>query len=508
MMPSLKMRRAARRMLGRPQLLAFVPVLTLGAYWAGGEIALFVVAIALPFALALFGGLREPPLLTAERDPLTGLILRDGLIEWTDFAIDSAADSDRQVAVVAMTIDGLGEIEERFGRSMCETVLGEAAKRLKEFLRDDDVLARIGQGFALGLRAVKPPETETLTALSERLQSVFEDPFSEGPTRTYCSLSIGIAAESHVKGSGGINLVVGAQRACELAEFAGPGSIRVYNEGLSSERAHDRDLTRDLSNALETGEIVAWFQPQVTTDTGAVTGFEALARWDHPERGMISPAVFLPDIERCGLSQRLAEVILKQSLMALNAWDAAGFAVGSVSVNFSTEELRNPRLPEYIRWELDRHDLEPERLIVEVLESVASESNEDTVTRTLRTLSRMGCGIDLDDFGTGFTSFINIRRFDVGRIKIDRSLVSQIDQDSTQRKMFAALLAFSKKLGIETLAEGVETEGEIGTLRDIGCKQAQGFLISRPMSLGESLNWLEDNGQLTSDAITDLSKSA
>lgn len=505
---SLKIRRVMHRMLGRSQLLAFVPVLTLAAYWAGGEAALFFAAIAFPFILALLGGLRERPLLHAERDALTGLFMRDGLIDWADDVMREETDDDRQVAVVVMVIDDLEVIEERFGRSMRDTILGDAADRLKALLRDQDVLARFGNGFALGLPRVKPPETETLLALGERLQSIFEEPFSEGPTRTYCSLSIGVAAESHVKGHSGANVVVGAQRASELAAFSGPGSIRVYSDGLSSDRAFDRDIARDLSNALENGEIIAWFQPQVMTDTGDVTGFEALARWDHPERGMISPAVFIPDIEKCGLSQRLAEVVLKQSLMALNAWDAAGFMVETVSVNFSSEELRNPRLPEYIRWELDRHDLAPDRLIVEVLESVAAESNEDTVIRTLNTLSRMGCRIDLDDFGTGFTSFINIRRFDVGRIKIDRSLVSHVDQDDMQRKMFQALLAFSKQLGINTLAEGVETEGEFDTLRELDCRQAQGFLISRPMPLGETLLWLEDNGQLGTDWCDLPSKSA
>ena len=246
------------------------------------------------------------------------------------------------------------------------------------------------------------------------------------------------------------------------------------------------------SSALETGEIFAWFQPQVDATSGQVTGFEALARWEHPERGLIAPGGFLSDVEKAGLSQRLAEVILKQSLTALNAWDAAGFDVPRISVNFSNDELRNPRLPDYVRWELDRHNIDPGRLVVEVLESVVSENTEDVVPKTLNALSRIGCRIDLDDFGTGFTSFINIRRFKVSRIKIDRSIVSQVDRDEDQFKMVSALFAFSAELGIETLAEGVETEGEAETLKTIGCHEIQGYHISRPMPLGETLNWLED----------------
>lgn len=424
--------------------------------------------------------------------------MRDALIDWTEVALPAARKRERQVAVIAMTVDDLDAIEERFGRSMRDKVLREAGDRVQALMRDDDVLARLGPGFALGLQNVKPPETENLLQLAHRLQSVFEEPFSEGPTRTYCSLSIGIAAESHVKGSLGANVVAGAQRAGELAAMSGPGSVRVYSEGLSSDRAQDRDVARELSNALEKSEIFAWFQPQVRAESGEIIGFEALARWDHPERGMVSPASFLPDIEKSGLSQRLAEVILKQSLMALNTWDAAGFVVETVSVNFSSEELRNPHLPDYIRWELDRHGLEPERLIIEVLESVASESSEDVISRTLNTLSRMGCRIDLDDFGTGFTSFVNIRRFDVSRIKIDRSLVSHVDRDADQRRMLSALLAFSEKLEIDALAEGVETKEEIAALCQLGCKDIQGFVTSRPLPLGETLLWLEDHGRLAS----------
>ncbi|MEO0917953.1 MAG: EAL domain-containing protein, partial [Pseudomonadota bacterium] len=293
----------------------------------------------------------------------------------------------------------------------------------------------------------------------------------------------------------------------ELAMVSGSSAVRFYSGGLSSEEALNRNTARELNTALETSEIFAWFQPQICTDDGRVTGFEALARWEHPERGMVAPASFLPDIEKSGLSQRLAEVILKQSLMALNVWDAAGLDVPSVSVNFSEEELRNPRLPDYVRWELDRHGIAPERLVIEVLESVVTESSEDAVSRTLQALSRAGCKIDLDDFGTGFTSFVSVRRFNVDRIKIDRSLVNKIDCDEEQMSMFSALLAFGNRLGIEALAEGVETEAEFDKLKGLGCRHVQGYAICRPLPLGETLIWLEEQGMYT-EAAAPLTKES
>lgn len=486
--------RSATSALTGPILLAGVPLLSLLAYWFGGERALVAAAVLVPTLLAILGTARgEAAWRHGETDALTGSIMRDGLIAWLDAVIPLSNKTNREVAVITLVIDDLDELEDRFGRDMRNSVIKETAQRLRAFLRDDDIVAWITPGFSIGLKNVRPPETENLLQLSRRLQSIFDEPFCEGPTRTYCSMSLGIASQCHIERTGGANLVAGAKKACELASLAGPGSVRVYSEGLSSTRASERDQARALSNALETGEIFAWFQPQIETATGLVSGFEALARWEHPDRGIVAPGGFLDDIEKSGLSQRLAEVILKQSLTALNAWDAAGFRVPRISVNFSSEELRNPRLPDYVRWELDRHGIAPERLVVEVLESVVAESSEDVISRTLNSLSRIGCRIDLDDFGTGYTSFINIRRFNVGRIKIDRSLVSHVDRDKDQFKMVSALLAFSRELEIEALAEGVETEGEVNTLRDMGCREVQGYFAARPMALGDTLLWLEDH---------------
>lgn len=473
------------------RILASAPVFVLLAYFFGGDGALALVALALPVLLVAADRLRlsRPAL-----DPRTEVSDRNMLIDWVERALPRAASQGYQVAVILITIDDIETIEARFGRTMYENVFTEADRRLRTLLRNEDIIARCGQALAVGVSNIRVPENESLMFLAHRLQSVFEEPFSDGPTRTYCSVSMGIAAESHVKTSSGTNIVAGAQRASELAIVSDPGSIRFYSGGLSSDEALQRNTARELNNALETSEIFAWFQPQVRTESGKVIGFEALARWDHPERGLIAPASFLPDIEKSGLSQRLAEVVLKQSLMALNVWDAAGYDVPAISVNFSAEELKNPRLPDYVRWELDRHGIAPERLVIEVLESVASESSEDIITRTLHALARIGCRIDLDDFGTGFTSFVNIRRFEVERIKIDRSLVNQIDSDPGQFTMFSALLAFGEKLGIETLAEGVETEGETRVLKSLGCRDMQGYAISRPLPLGETMLWLEEQG--------------
>jgi diguanylate cyclase (GGDEF)-like protein len=481
--------------LSGPHMLGFVPFLTLGGYWAGGESGLIATAILLPLLLAAAG--RFSPSfrhLPVQRDDLTNLVMRDGLISWLDLAIPQAAHTGRQTAVIVVSIDDLDPLELRFGREMSDTVLAESAERLKRFIRHDDIMVRFGgAGFAFGLKSVRAPETENLLQMARRLQDAFEDPFSDGSTRTYCSISVGIALTGQVETKDSADLIAAAERAGELASLSGAGSVRVYSEDLRTMPVLNRDAAGEISNALETGEIHAWYQPQLNASDNRVVGFEALARWDHPERGLISPATFLGDIEKAGLSQRLAEVILKQSLSALNAWDAAGFDVPGISINFTGDELRNPRMPDYVRWELDRHSIDPGRLVIDVLESVMSEAAEAVVSRTLKKLSRSGCRIDLDDFGTGHTSLLNVRRYNVSRIKIDRCLIAHIDMDENQRNLVSAVLSFSRRLGIETLAEGVETEGERRALGALGCDQIQGYAIARPMPLGETLLWLEEH---------------
>ena len=486
--------------LTAPRLVAVLPMGLLCAYWAFGEAALIVLALASPIMVAAMKP-RRPLNRSSQQDLDTSRLLsRQELISWLNSAMLARGAMPGQFAVLTLIIDELDELERRFGRDTRKSVERELARRLQDVLRQEDAVATLDESIiAFGLRNVRAPETENLLRLSRRLQGICDEPFSDKGARVYCTVSLGIAAELHVSDPNAEALVLAAERAGDFAASSGPGSVRVYTEGLVSERLDERLRTRTLSNALETGEIFARFQPQISSETGRVIGFEALARWDRPGHGIVQPGGFLPDIERAGLSQRLAEVVLKQALTALNAWDAAGFDVSAVSVNFSGDDLRNPRLADYIMWELDRFNLQPDRLVVEVLESVIAEKHEDAITKTLKALSKAGCRIDLDDFGTGFTSIINIRRFNVSRIKIDRCLVSRLDKDAEQKRMVSALLSFSNKLGIETLAEGVETERESEMLRSLGCPQIQGYFVAKPMPLGETLLWLEEREAVAID---------
>jgi EAL domain-containing protein (putative c-di-GMP-specific phosphodiesterase class I) len=187
--------------------------------------------------------------------------------------------------------------------------------------------------------------------------------------------------------------------------------------------------------------------------------------------------------------QKLGDTMIKQAIQALTFWDKSGLDVPHVGVNFSTSELRNPRLVDRIAMHLDVSNIDPKRLVIEVLETVVAGAADDDIIGNLAALADLGCGVDLDDFGTGYASIANIRRFSVKRIKIDRSFVAGIDCDIEQRNMVSAILTMSDRLGVSALAEGVETRGELEVLKALGCGDAQGFQFARPMPIQETVQW-------------------
>jgi EAL domain-containing protein (putative c-di-GMP-specific phosphodiesterase class I) len=303
------------------------------------------------------------------------------------------------------------------------------------------------------------------------------------------SVSIGFCLSARAASLNGLTMLDAATRAAVKAAQSGPGGLNSYSV-VDFPAALPGSRVDELRAALGNGQIRAYFQPQIRTTTGQVTGLEALARWDHPERGLISPGEFLPLIEAAGLSPKLADRMLGDALETLAKLDEQGLAVPSVSVNLSADELRNPRLPDEIAWALDRADIDPARLTVEILETVVAETDDDVAVGSIARLAGMGCGIDLDDFGTGHASITNIRRFGVGRLKIDRSFVTALHKDEDQRRMVAAILSMAQHLGLDTLAEGVECAEEQVTLAQMGCGHLQGFAIARPMPADDLPGWL------------------
>lgn len=488
----LKIQARLARLLSGPHLLAFTPAITLAAFWIGGETALMGIAILIPGLLALAGirpGDQRGPL--PELDPVSDLPLRDDIVAATEGLLSDGPTQSGMTAALAITIDEFADLETQFGHAAANGILRTVADRIKAVIRSGDLLGRLeGPRFIIVLTAATRADLESLIQIAVRMQREVQEPISIDGARTYVTVSIGFCTPKRRPGPSGALLIEAAEQALDDAVSHGNGAIRAFSSEIQHRVRNKGALADELANALESDQIKPWFQPQISATSGEISGFEVLARWEHPESGLVPPSEFLTAAAELGLLERLGEVMLYKSLNALRAWDAEAVGVPRLSLNFSAEELRNPAIVDKIRWELDRFDIPPARVSIEVLETVIAQSASDTIIRNLRMLAELGFVIDLDDFGTGHASITNIKRFSVGRIKIDRSFVTQIDTDLEQQNIVSAILILAKRLELETLAEGVETPAEHAVLRQLGCDHLQGFGIARPMPFEKVAPWV------------------
>lgn len=485
-----RLRRLLHEAVTGPQALAFMPALALAAFWLGGEAWLLVCAVGLPVALAFAGGFTRPFVLHGRTDqwPQGTSAMLDQAVQ---NALWQAAHTGRNTACFMLAIDDLPDITDRYGPAATETMLQTIASRIPAGLRDGDrIFRQHDQSFIVVLAPMRQLDLEIAIQIAARLQVTVEDPLSLDSTTVFLTCSIGFCLGARNPGSSSADLLEATRAAFVDASHNGPSAIRAYSDRMRQPRTGQNTLANEAASALNSGQIVPWFQPQVSTDTGQITGFEALARWQHPERGLIPPAEFLPFLEQTGQLERLGEVMLYQALTALRAWDTAGLEIPSVGVNFATQELLNPKLVDKVCWELDRFGLSASRLAVEVLETVVAAAPDDIISRNINGLAKLGCNIDLDDFGTGHASLSSIQRFAVSRIKIDRSFVMKVDQDPAQQRMVNAILSMAEQLDLDTLAEGVETLGEHAMLAQLGCRHVQGFGIARPMPFAQTIEWV------------------
>ena len=477
-----------------PALLAILPALVLGGFWLGGEDMLIMIALGFPICLAFSGLLWTALSRSLPQDDQD--VDEEGFDQALDAAVQGAVATSRRTGCILLELDEYGAMRERFGGGTTDAVMTHLTGRLRSALRSRDTVCRIEESmFAVCVAPVRQLDLGNMLHMAGRLQSELEAPIIIDGTTAYVTASVGLAIDIGLKGAStqdrtGLALLNSATIALAEARRHGPSATRAFSRDMTQPvTGYDTELVREAGEALENGQIQPWYQPQISTDTGRISGFEALARWTHPVRGIIAPAEFLPALQQGAKMERLGEVMLYNALAALKSWDAAGLDVPHVGVNFSPEELRNPGLVKKIEWELDRFDLPASRLAVEILETVVASTPDDTVVHNIAGLSRLGCQIDLDDFGTGHASISSIRRFDVQRLKIDRSFVMKVDRDPEQQRMVAAILTMAEQLGLATLAEGVETSGEHAMLAQLGCGHVQGYGIGRPMPLDRTVDW-------------------
>ncbi len=405
----------------------------------------------------------------ASHDALTDLANRTRLA----VALDDAIAADAPFALLALDLDRFKAVNDIFGHAAGDAVLRRVADILRAAVRGDDIVARVGgDEFLIIQRAVSAPDDARRLA-SRILESVAEemdvarDPMAVG-------VSIGVALFP-ADGADAETLQRNADTALYRAKNNGRGTAAFFDQEMDDVARERRALEHDLRHAIGRDELRLVFQPLVATAFGSVVGYEALLRWDHPERGEVPPDDFIPIAEEIGAIVQIGEWVLRRACMTAATWPDNI----SIAVNVSTIQFQVPNLPALVRDALNESGLDPHRLELEITET-AFLRNRQSALRALHAIRDMGVRVAMDDFGTGYSSLSNLKAFPFDKIKIDKSFVSSIDNDEAARSIVRAIIGLGRSFNMPIVAEGVETAEQRQMLLDEGCPQAQGYYFGHP----------------------------
>lgn len=412
-------------------------------------------------------------------DGLTGLPNRHLLADRASQAIDIARRSDEPLAVLFLDLDHFKNVNDSLGHRVGDALLAQLAARLRGAVREQDTVARTGgDEFVLVL-----PLTDIAGAahLATKLMALASAPFQVEEQELTVTPSMGIAMFP-TDGDDFDTLLKCADAAMYRAKRDGRNAYRFFTSEMQAQSARALTLENALRRALERGQLSLHYQPQFALADGEarIVGAEALLRWQHPELGWISPAEFIPVAEATGLILPVGAWVLEEALSQLRRWDRAGLPELTMAVNLSAVQFRNDDLPELVGRVLDMVGLPAARLELELTESAAMD-NPGVAIAVMNELHARGVRLSIDDFGTGYSSLSYLKRFRVGKLKIDQSFVRDLTEDAEDRAIVDAVIRMAAALGLQTLAEGVETEGQLEFLRRHGCEAVQGYLFSRPL---------------------------
>lgn len=418
----------------------------------------------------------------ANHDPLTGLPNRLLLRDRLEHALERAERHGSAVAVLFMDLDRFKNVNEGLGHEVGDLLLHSAAKRIMNVLRSDDTLARPGGDEFVIVLESDPTLTGT-TRVATRVNQAMAAPFELGTKPVFIGASIGVSWFP-ADGTSADTLLKNAELAMYQAKAEGGHAVRFFRAQEAAGVLDRIQLESDLRTALQENQLLLHYQPQVELDSGRLIGVEALLRWAHPERGLMPPAVFIPVAEECGLIEAVGDWVLMEACQQMTAWHKEGLAIPRMAVNLSVQQLERGALPQRVGEVLQACTLPAAELELEVTESMIMRRAERSIA-TLNELRDLGVVIAVDDFGTGYSSLAYLRRLPLHRLKIDRSFVNDIGVDTEGEAITRAIIGLGRSLGLEILAEGVETTEQAAFLDREGCQLGQGYLFSRPVPPAE-----------------------
>lgn len=414
----------------------------------------------------------------AHFDSLTDLPNRVQFIEHLELAMADADRHERLVGVVFLDLDRFKYINDSLGHEMGDLLLREVALRLSGAVRRGDTVARLsGDEFALVLADMK--HVDDAIYVAQKILDVFRQSFRVAGHELFITASMGITLYPFDDRSAQ-DLVRNADVAMYRAKDTGKNNYQFYMAEMTAKATERLALESDLRSALGQGELSLWYQPIADCKTGHIVGMEALLRWKHPTRGMISPALFIPLAEETGLIIPIGAWVLRAACEQCRAWQKLGFGSLYVAVNLSARQFHQKDLPAYIYDVLQETGLSPGSLGLELTEGLVMQQAEASVN-TLRELKAMDIRISIDDFGTGYSSLSYLKRFPIDVLKIDQSFVRDISTDPDDAAIAITIITMAHNLGLKVVAEGVETEQQLNFLREHRCDAMQGFYFSKPL---------------------------
>jgi diguanylate cyclase (GGDEF)-like protein/PAS domain S-box-containing protein len=430
----------------------------------------------------------------ALHDLLTGLPNRTLFNEELSVSLANAANSQSLLAVMFLDLDRFKTINDTLGHAIGDRLLQGVAERLTTCLQDSGIVARWG-GDELTVLLPQLNCIEEAAKVAQRILDTIKQPFNLEGHQLHISSSIGIALYPQ-NGEDAETLLRNADASLYRVKQQGRNNYQFYTAAMNSQASELLVLENELHHALDRGEFVVHYQPQVNTTTGEITGMEALVRWQHPKFGLVTPAKFIPLAEETGLIVPIGEWVLKTACTQNKAWQDAGLPPLRVAVNLSARQFQQPFLLNIVSQTLQQTGLSPKFLELEITETIAMQDVD--LTRTILTkLYQMGINLSIDDFGTGYSSLGYLKQFPLHSLKIDKSFVRDVATDPQNAGIINAIMTLGRGFNLRVIAEGVETEAEKDWLRSFQCEEMQGYLSSPPLPALQATELLQNSHSMT-----------
>lgn len=427
-------------------------------------------------------------------DPVTELPNRLFLSNRIEHALNIAQKSEYHIALFVLELDDFSEIKESLGHTIGDQILVEAAKRLKASLFKEDSIARLNDD-AFSIMIEKVNNIDEISSIAEKLLTIFKNPYKlDNDVKLYITTSIGIALYPNDKDTPD-ELIDAARTAMRKAKQETLTSYKFYTQDMNRHVIERLETIQSLRKALDNNEFRLFYQPQVDLITGKIIGLEALLRWQHPEKGLIPPGLFIDILEDHELMIPVGEWVIMTASEQNKQWQNAGLTNICVAVNLSAIQFKINNLVQTIEDSLKKTKLHPEYFEVEITERAIMDNTESNID-TLYNIKNLGVKISIDDFGTGYSSLSYIKRFPIDTIKIDKSFIDNLTQDANNATIAKTIINMAHSLNMTALAEGVETEEQLKYLKSHGCDAFQGYYFSKPLPAEDIEKLLKDTRRL------------